>query len=58
MLKLSIKESNQDRRADKRDWVVVTSASGWGRFYAATPELKKRIVIVAHPHAEFVRRFG
>jgi alpha/beta superfamily hydrolase len=53
MLKLSIKESEYDRRAEKRDWVVIVNTIGWGRFYAATPELKKRTVVVAHPHPDF-----
>ena len=58
MIRASIKEKPIERRGDKRDFVVITSASGWSRFYNATPELrerKKEPVIITHPHPAFER---
>ncbi len=57
MLKLAIKEQPIERRGDKRDFVVITSASGWGRFYEQTPEIRRQAPArIVHPHPEFRRK--
>jgi hypothetical protein len=42
MLKLAIRETMNDRLANKRDFVVISSQPGfWERFYKMTPEIRK-----------------